>query len=460
MHTGLIVTNMIPPVAAGLSSRLAGFLATVREEDLPDAVRHEAKRALLNFFAAALGGCGDAAVTRSLLAVAPFAGPPRCGLIGRTERTDALTAAFINAISANVFDFDDTHPGTVIHPSAPVAPALLALAGLQRLSGRMLVSAFAMGVEVECRIGNAISPGHYARGWHITSTCGVFGSAVAVARCLGLDQAQVLDALGAAAALSSGLVEMLGTMAKSLGVGNAARNGMLAAFAAQAGMSGPAFPIEGRRGFAQVMGQDPDFSQISEGLGQRWEILRNTYKPYPCGIVLHPVIDACVALRASFIARRDEVEAVIVRGHPLLGQRANRPDVATGREAQVSAQHAVAVTLLTGMAGLDQFSDASVESRQVRALRARVRVVDDPSMSAETAEVTIVFGDRQSVSKQIDHARGSTLNPLSDSDLEDKLRELAAFGRSGCDPDALIAAVWDLDATPDAGSLIELARAR
>ena len=138
-----------------------------------------------------------------------------------------LSAAFVNAASGNVFDFDDTHHPTIIHPTAPVAPALFALAESQPMSGAALLHAFVLGVEVECRLGNAVSPWHYRRGWHITSTCGVFGAAAAVAKVLALDAEHIVWALGNASAQSSGLVETLGTMAKSIGVGAAARGGLV-----------------------------------------------------------------------------------------------------------------------------------------------------------------------------------------------------------------------------------------
>ena len=179
-----------------MSRTLARFLADSRAEDMPVALQHEAKRSLLNYFAAALGGCRDKAVDHAITVLAPFSGRQQATVIGRAERFDMLNAAFLNAISANVFDFDDTHPGTVIHPSAPVAPAVFALAESRPISGLELLHAFALGVEVECRIGNAVSPGHYARGWHITSTCGVFGAAVAIGKCIGLDQRADVVGLG------------------------------------------------------------------------------------------------------------------------------------------------------------------------------------------------------------------------------------------------------------------------
>src|SRR5690606_9826517 len=154
-----------------LTRQLAAFVNRSRWEDLSEEVRHEAKRSILNFFGAALGGCRDRATQTAYDVLAPFAGPQTATSIGRTERIDSLNAAFLSALSGNVFDFDDTQPRTIIHPTAPVAPALFALAEERRITGAQLLHAFVLGVEIECRLGNAISPGHYRRGWHITATC-------------------------------------------------------------------------------------------------------------------------------------------------------------------------------------------------------------------------------------------------------------------------------------------------
>ncbi len=162
---------------------LAAFVADASWADVT-AQSHDAKRALLNFFATALGSANDPAVTSALRAVSVFGGAATSAVIGRADRLDPLGASFVNAISANLLDFDDTHMETIIHPAAPVAAPVLALAEARGYSGREVLTAFILGVEVECRIGNAVSPGHYARGWHITSTCGVFGAAAACAKLL------------------------------------------------------------------------------------------------------------------------------------------------------------------------------------------------------------------------------------------------------------------------------------
>jgi 2-methylcitrate dehydratase PrpD len=239
----------------GITQNLARFVVEARWDDVPEPVRHEAKRAPLNFFAVALAGCRTGPVELALQSLAEFSDRRQATVIGRGERMDALSAAFLNAAGANVFDFCDTHLPTVIHPTAPVAPALFALAELRRVTGPDLLLAFLLGVELQCRIGGAISPGHYAKGWHITSSCGVFGAATAAGKLIGLDQGRMVWALGNASTQSSGLCECLGWPAKSISVGNAARNGLWSALLAEKGFEGPAEPIAGVQGFLNAMAE-------------------------------------------------------------------------------------------------------------------------------------------------------------------------------------------------------------
>jgi 2-methylcitrate dehydratase PrpD len=440
-----------------VSERLARFVADARASDIPAGVRHEAKRALVNFFAAALGGCRDQAIEISLSVLSPRAGAGTAALIGRRERAEALTAAFINAASGNVFDFDDTHVATVIHPTAPVAPALLALASERRISGAELLNAFVIGVEIECRLGNAVSPGHYRRGWHITATCGVFGAAAAAAKLLRLDARRTLWALGNASAQSGGLVETLGSMAKSIGVGGAARNGLLAALFAERGFTGPDLPLEGPRGFIAVTTGVSDPSPLTTGLGDSWELLRNTYKPYPCGVVLNPVIDAVLGLRERHHLQADLIRSVTVTGHPLLGERTDRPAPASGREAQVSAQHSVAVALLHGTAGIAQYTDSAVSNPLTLALRAKVSVQHDDTMAVGAARVDVYLHDGQAFAAAADHARGSLECPLTDDELEEKLVTLAAYGCPAIDAAPLADAIWSIESANDVRDLMRCA---
>jgi 2-methylcitrate dehydratase PrpD len=209
------------------------------------------------------------------------------------------------------------------------------------------------------------------------------------------------------------------------------------------------------QGFYNALGETPDLSLVTEGLGESWEILATSYKPYPCGFVIHAVLDCVLDWRRDNPAA--EVARVVVRGNPLLSIRTNRPDISTGRESQVSVQHAVAASLVTGKAGLDQFTDACARDPNVLALRSKVEVVSDSAFStiAAVVEITTADGKTHRLSQQA--ARGSDVNPLDDADLEQKLRTAAADWEPRQDVTPLIDAIWALDKSADVSKLASLA---
>ena len=439
----------------GVTQKLARFVVDTRWEDVPERARHEAKRALMNFFAVALAGSRTSPIEIALQSLAEFSDKKQASVIGRPERIDALSAAFLNAASANVYDFCDTHVATVIHPTSPLAPGLFALSEMRPVTGPQLLLAFILGFEIQCRIGRVISPGHYARGWHITSTCGVFGAATGVGKLLGLDEQNMVWALGNAATQSSGLCECLGWPAKSISVGNAARNGMWAALLADKGFEGPPEPIAGVQGFFNAMGEPPNWDAMTNGFGETWEIMDNSLKPYPCGFVIHPVLDCVLDWRREHPGVN--VERIVLRGHPLLADRTDRPDIATGREAQVSVQHAVAAALVFGSAGVDQFTDTCARDPEVIKIWQKVEVVRDASIATIAAEVDLYTSDGKKHALATKAARGSSSNPMSDKDVEAKLRSAAA-GRIGeKETQLLIDGVWTLEKSGDVAALVALA---
>ncbi|HXP06557.1 MAG TPA: MmgE/PrpD family protein [Stellaceae bacterium] len=442
---------------SGVTRELADFVAGSQWRDIPATARREGIRGLLNYVGCALGGCGDEAIGLAIHVLSPSFGPEQAGIIGRSERCDVLNAAFLNAASANVLEYDDTHLPTVMHPAAPVAPGLFALAEARGASGVELLHAFILGVEASCRVGNALMPHHYRRGAHITATCGIFGTAAAAGKLMELDPVRMNWALGHAATQSAGLVESLGSMSKSIGVGNAARNGLTGALFAEAGFTAAESAIEGKYGFAVVASDTVDLGKITSGLGAEWEILANAYKPYPCGVVLFPVIDACLALRKRITVPVDQIAAVAVRGHPLLRERTDRPEVADGRSAKVSLQHSVAVALLKGAAGIAQFTDAAVADPAVQALRDRVTAEDDPSIPVEAAVVEVRLADGSSLTEHVRDGRGTPGRPMSDIELDAKVNECAAFAAPFVDVPALIAAIRDIESMGDAAHIMRMA---
>jgi 2-methylcitrate dehydratase PrpD len=441
---------------APITRQLADFVAGSHWRDIPADVRREGIRGLINHVGCALGGCSDEAMGLAIGVLSPSFGAPQAGVIGRTERCDVLNAAFLNAASANVLEYDDTHLPTVMHPAAPVAPGLFALAEARCNSGQELLHAFILGVEVSCRVGNAVMPHHYRRGAHITATCGIFGAAAAAGKLLGLDPVRMNWALGHAATQSAGLVESLGSMSKSIGVGNAARNGLMGALFAEAGFTAAESAIEGKYGFAVVASDTVELGKAVAGLGESWEILANAYKPYPCGVVLFPVLDAVLELRKRIEVPVDQIKEVVVRGHPLLRERTDRPDVGDGRSAKVSLQHGVAAALLQGAAGIAQFTDAAVADPNVLALRGRVTAEDDASIPVEAAVVEIRLTNGSSLSEHVKDGRGTPGRPMSDVELDAKVSECAGFGAPFVDVPALIAAMRDIETLGDAAHIMRM----
>jgi 2-methylcitrate dehydratase PrpD len=328
---------------------------------------------------------------------------------------------------------------------------VLALSELRKVTGPELLLAFILGFEIECRIGGAISPGHYPKGWHITSTCGVFGAAAGAAKLLKLSEAQIVWALGNASTQSAGLCECLGWPAKSVSVGNAARNGLFSALLADKGFEGPPEPIAGAQGFLAAMGEPPNWSALLDGLGKTWEVANNSIKPYPAGFVIHPLLDLALDWRRQ--NPNAVVDKVMARGNPLLVQRTDRPEVATGRESQVSLQHAVAAALVLGKAGLEQFTDACVNDPKVSAMRKRIAVAGDPAISTIAVEMAFTTADGKTEKMSTKAAKGSPANPLKDSEIEQKLRDEARSWNAKHDIQPLIDAVWALDKSGDVSNL-------
>src|SRR4051794_36060599 len=238
--------------AKDVTRKLARFIVSSRKEGVPGGVRNEATRTLLNWVACAVSGSRHESVSAAVRALTPFSGAAQATIFGRHERMDAVHAALMNGISSHVFDFDDTHLRTVIHPAGPVLPAIIAWSEYKGATGAELLHALILGAEVECRIGNAVYPAHYDVGWHITGTVGPFGAAAAAGKLMGLSEQQMVWALGIAATQPVGLREMFGSMTKSFHPGRAAQNGLTAALLASRNFTSSNAGLEAPRGWANV----------------------------------------------------------------------------------------------------------------------------------------------------------------------------------------------------------------
>lgn len=436
---------------------LARFIVEHRYDGIPQSVRHEAARSFLNWVGCAVGGSHHETVERALAALAPFSGPAQATVLGRGDRLDVMQAALMNGITSHTFDFDDTHLKTVIHPSGPVASAILALAERQPVKGEDFLHAFILGVEAECRIGNAVYPAHYDVGWHITGTAGVFGAAAAAGRVLGLTEQQMTWALGIAATQSCGLREMFGTMCKPFHPGNAAKNGLLAALLAQQNFTSSNQAIEAKRGFASVLSTAFRPEEITGRLGESWEIALNTYKPFACGIVIHPAIDGCIQLRNAHGLKADDIESIALKTHPLVLELTGKKTPQAGLEGKFSVYHSAAVAIIHGAAGEAQYSDACVRDPKVIALRDRVSASADPKVHEDQVRIAIKLKDGRTLEKFVEHAIGSLDRPMSDADLEAKFRGLAEGVLSGSETDKLMRLCWDVGKLRDAADVARAA---
>ena len=437
-----------------LAYELAARVSHLAAHPLPREVEREAQRAPLNSLATAIAGCRAPAVV-PLIEVGRFVtGRATASVPGTSERFDAIVAALVTGAAGHVLDFDDTHLATFIHPGPSLVGTVLPVAEWRGNSGRDVLAAFALGCEVELRAGLGLTVEHYRRGWHVTGTCGVIGTAVAASLLLGHDPRQLAGAVGIAVSQTLGHQEGLGTGEKALHAGKAASNGILAALLADAGFTAPPDAFRSPGGFFDVLSDAPRPDELVDDLGERWELLADAYKPYPCAIVCHPVIDAARSL--ATLVEPANIESVVVQCNPLAIRLAGNPEPRDGLEARLSIAHGVAVALLDGEVGLAQYADPRVVARDVHGLRRRVTLKPVAAVAADEAIVEIRMRNGSQFYEHIAHARGSRDRPLEDAELNVKVESLVEAvlpGRS----EQLIAAATGLPNALNITSLIQAA---
>jgi 2-methylcitrate dehydratase PrpD len=442
--------------APPITQILARFVATHPSRGWSDAVDHEAHRTFLNWVGCAVGAARHESAEAALAGIRMLQPPPQSGVLGRTDRVDMASAALVNGITSHTFDFDDTHLRTIIHPAGPVASAVLALAEVTGATGRQVIDSLVLGIDVSCRMGNCIYPDHYDRGWHITGSTGTLGAAAACARLLGLDEQHTAWALGIAASQPIGMREQFGSMTKPFHPGAAARAGLTSALLAKHGFTASPRALEAPRGYAQVVSPKHDWSEITGELGERFEIASNTYKPFACGIVIHPAIDAATRLRAQGV-KAGEIERVELRVHSLVLELTGRKEPKDGLQAKFSVYHGFAAGLIFGQAGESEYDDAIVNRDDMVALRRKVVATVDAAIHEDAADMAAVLKDGREVHVRVQHAIGSLQRPMGDRDLEGKFHSLADGVIGSAKTDALIAACWTLGAAGDVTQIIERA---
>ena len=435
---------------------LAEFV--VNTQQIPDAIMNEAKRTLVNLLAISISASPQSP-SKLLIDWARGEGAaPRATVIGSDVRTSTSRAAHLNGYLAHLQDYDDTHFPTILHPSAPVWPAVLAAAESEGTSGRDTLTAFALGAEAACRVAMSVHPWHYDAGWHITGTAGVFGAAAGAGRVFSLDVERMCHALGLGGTQAAGVREMFGTDGKALHPAQAARDGLEGAELARNGLTATPDILGGRRGFWAVLSPNGHSEEALLGdLGTRWELLQNGLKPYANGVVSHPIQDGVIALRNEHHLTPDQVEAIELRVCPLVPELMGRPNPRWGLEGKFSFQHCAAAALVDGAGHDAQFSDARVLDPVIAAVRAKVTATVDAAIPEHEAYVSIRLTDGRTVSTHTEHASGSPQNPLTDAVLDTKFRALVEPEFGAARTESLLDAARNLDAAADVRALMAMA---
>ena len=436
---------------------LAKFVLDFPTQDVPADVMHLAKRCLMNYSGVALLANLDPAIDILLDVLRAEGCAPAATVIGKGFKTSALNAALANGFLGHFEDYDDTHT-TVIHPSAPILPGALALSEQRTVSGKDFLAAFAVGVEVACRIGLVLVQ-HFREGaahWHITNTCGVLGAASTVGRLLKLNQGQMVYAFAIAGTQASGLREVFGSMCKPFHAGKAAQNGTLAALLAQRGFTGTDGIFEGARGLVGVMASGHDISEATKDLGKCWELPQNGLKPFACGQANHGFIDAALALRKQPGVRPETIKHIQGSVEQFAPALVRRRHPRSGLESKFCYYHSVAAALIDGQALPAQFTDERAADPAIESLRNRIDFNEDPSLPRRAVRVTLELTDGRSYTERVDHPTGTPGNPMSDTMVQEKFHGLASAVLGVEKADKAQSALWSVDTMSDVSQLIPL----
>ena len=455
---------------------VAGFVVGTQARDIPGDVAHFGKRSVLDGIGLALAGaaseCGG--IARRYLEGLGIGSAAGSTVIGSDLRLAARFAAFANGLAIHADDYDDTQLavakdrvyGLLTHPTAPALPPVLALAERDGRSGADLMLAYQVGVEVECKVAEAILPRHYQHGFHSTATCGSIGAAAGAAKLLGLDREATRRALSIGATQAGGLRENFGTMTKPFHAGRAAENGVTAAEIAALGFTASPNGLEADRGFFRAAGGGYSPEMIVDKLGDPWTFRFPgiSIKPHPSGSLTHPGMAVMMELIRAHDIEPEQVKRVAV------GTNHNMPNALIHHrptnelQAKFSMEFCMAILLLERKGGLEQFTDETVNRADVQAMIARIHFGVHPEAEAAgfdkmTTIIEIELADGRLIRGQADFGKGSPANPMTDAELSDKFRQCAAWG--GLDEDrteAVLDLVWNIEALPNVNELTRLLR--
>ncbi|KAL1586633.1 hypothetical protein WHR41_04694 [Cladosporium halotolerans] len=446
---------------------LAHWATDLTPSSLPAPILQAALRSLYNYTGCAIAGSNHPTTLKAHTALAPFSpNSSPSHLLGQPSSTvSAPLAALLNGIASHVHDYDDTHLATIIHPTGPVASALLSYAThtspSQPISGADLLTVLAAGIEAACKLGLAVWPTHYSTGWHITSTTGSIGAAVAVGKLMKLPARQLAHAIGLAATQVTGLREMFGSDCKSLHVGRAAESGFMAAVLAQEGFTSSTEALEAKRGWCRVVvggGEEGEraverLGELVGELGREWEVEKNAFKPFPCGIVCHAAIDGCVQLHEDGV-EVGEIERVEARVHPLVMELTAKKEPKDGLEAKFSVFHGAAVGLLFGKAGPAEYADEVVRNAEVVEVREKIEAKADEGIAADEAHLKVHLAGGRVVVKHVQHAVGSLDRPMTDEQLEWKFVDQVGLVLGEAKAKKISDLAWGIADSPDVAAVI------
>jgi 2-methylcitrate dehydratase PrpD len=441
----------------GITSDLAKFLSGMSYDDLSSEAVHEAKRAVLDWIGCALAGSTHPTVDRLLTTFKDIGSVPVATVLGHEgQKLSLLDAPVANGQMGHVLDFDDTHLGGVIlHTSTATLPALFALGERRQSSGQDLIVAFAAAFEAGIRVGQA-APGHHRGGWHLTGTLGTVASAAGSARLIQLNAQQMTFALGIACTQAAGMQQNRGSDCKSLHAGKSAYHGVLASMLASKGFNSSPEIIEGRLGFTKIYSATQQNDIVTAGLGQSWMITGNGYKPYACGVVLHPLVDAMIDVSRKTNQPASEVTLLEVLVHPDVIRITGIDTPSSDLMSKFSANHAAAVAYIDQTAGVDQFTNERIADPAVQSLRRLIQVKPEASFRLDQSAATARTRSGATYESQIAHANGTADNPLSDQALQEKF-----FGNTipviGEDQSRhVVDLIWSLETLDDIGELVRV----
>jgi len=436
-----------------ITRELARYAHTSRYDALPPAVRREGVRAFVNWVGCAAGGSREGNVAHVLALFDEFNGARDSSVVGHAIKLDLLNAAFINTMSSAAVAFNDTHFATVAHPTSPVAGSLLALAERQAMSGVEFLHALILGVEIQCRVGNILftPPAECNIGLSMAGLVGGIGAAVAAAHVMGLDETGIATAIGHAANQAAGLRESHTTMGSQFTPGHTARCGLMSALLAARGFTCSDTMIEGTKGFGVSFASNPNMEAAVEGLGKTFEISTLAYKPYPCGFVVHPVIDACLDLARAHTFNPEDIARIELTVSPLAAKLADRAELTDRNQTLVSLQHWAAASVICKIAGLAQMDDVIVHDASVARLRRKVTLASATKFGAETASARIVMNDGRLFETHVEHCRGSVGRPLTDDELSEKTRAQCDLIYAPEKTRQLLEAAWRIEQSATVG---------